>query len=178
MWYKSVLIILSLAMSSQMNSIFDFSSESPIDNWRIVNDGVMGGLSKSAIKLTDENHGKFFGRISLENNGGFASVQLPTNIDLEKSNKEIFFRIKGDSKSYQCRIKGSSKQSESYVQVFETNGKWQIIKLKLKDFYPQYRGRKLNIPNFNFDRIEQFSFLIANGNAEDFELLIDYIGLE
>jgi hypothetical protein len=178
MWYQLSLIFLSLTMASQMNSIFNFSSEAPINNWRIINDGVMGGLSKSSIQLTNENHGKFSGRVSLENNGGFASVQLPTDIDLEKSDKEIILRIKGDGKSYQCRLKGSRNQSESYVQVFETNGEWQTINLRLKDFYPQYRGRKLNIPNFKFDRIEQFSFLIANGKAEDFELLVDYVGLE
>ncbi|RYM34571.1 CIA30 family protein [Brumimicrobium glaciale] len=165
-------------MASETMSIFNFSKESPIKDWRIVNDGVMGGLSKSAIQLTAENHGKFFGHVSLDNNGGFASVQLPTDIDLEKSHTGLVLRIKGDGKSYQCRLKGTINQRESYVQVFETNGEWQTIQLQLKDFYPQFRGRKLDAPNFNFERIEQFSFLIANGKAEDFELLIDYIELE
>ena len=32
--------------------------------------------------------------------------------------------------------------------------------------------------NFNFDTIEQVSFLIANKEEEDFQLLIDYIVLE
>jgi len=36
----------------------------------------------------------------------------------------------------------------------------------------------MNIPNFNFENIEQLSFLIANSQEEDFELLIDWIGLE
>ena len=165
-------------MASETGSIFNFSEEAPIQNWRIVNDGVMGGLSKSSIQLTAENHGKFSGIVSLENNGGFASVQLPTDIDLEKSNKVVVLRIKGDGKSYQCRLKGAKNQSESYVQVFETNGEWQTIQLQLKDFYPQFRGRKLDAPNFNFERIEQFSFLIANGKAENFELLIDYIEIQ
>jgi len=173
-----IVIFLSLSMTMQAQTIFNFKNENSIEKWRIVNDGVMGGLSKSSIEMTKENYGIFSGSVSLENNGGFASVQLPTDIDLEASKKELVLRIKGDGKSYQCRLKGSSNQRESYVQVFETNGEWQTIKLKLKDFYPQFRGRKLDIPNFNFDRIEQFSFLIANGKAEDFELWVDYIGLE
>ncbi|PWH87135.1 CIA30 family protein [Brumimicrobium oceani] len=170
-------VILILVMSGGTINIFNFSEEAPIKNWRIVNDGVMGGLSQSSIEMTKENHGIFSGSVSLENNGGFASVQLPTDIDLEKSNSKVVLRINGDGKSYQCRLKGSSNQRESYVQVFETNGEWQTIELLIKDFYPQFRGRKLDIPNFNFDRIEQFSFLIANGKAEDFELLIDYIDI-
>jgi hypothetical protein len=36
----------------------------------------------------------------------------------------------------------------------------------------------MNIPNFDFASIEQLSFLIANKQDEDFELLIDWIGLE
>jgi hypothetical protein len=75
-------------------------------------------------------------------------------------------------------LKGSISQSESYVHQFSTSGEWENIKLEISEFYPQYRGRKLNIPNFNFASIEQLSFLIANKQDENFELLIDWIGLE
>jgi hypothetical protein len=34
------------------------------------------------------------------------------------------------------------------------------------------------MPNFHFESIEQLSFLIANKQEEDFQLLIDWIGLE
>jgi hypothetical protein len=64
------------------------------------------------------------------------------------------------------------------VHPFSTSGEWQILKLAISEFYPQFRGRKMNIPNFNFENIEQLSFLIANSQEEDFELLIDWIGLE
>jgi NADH dehydrogenase [ubiquinone] 1 alpha subcomplex assembly factor 1 len=64
------------------------------------------------------------------------------------------------------------------VHQFSTSGEWENIKLKISEFYPQYRGRKLNSPNFNFESIEQLSFLIANKQDENFELLIDWIGLE
>jgi hypothetical protein len=64
------------------------------------------------------------------------------------------------------------------VHSFSTSGEWENIRLPINEFYPQFRGRKLNIPNFNFNSIEQMSFLIANKQEEDFELLIDWIGLE
>jgi hypothetical protein len=178
MWYHLSLIFLSLTMANQTISIFNFSPEAPINKWQILNDGVMGGLSNSSIQLTKESHGKFAGGVSIENNGGFASVQLPTDIQVESSNQQIVLKIKGDGKTYQCRLKGSRSQSESYVHEFTTNGEWQTIKLKINDFYPQYRGRKLNAPNFNFKSIEQFSFLIASKKEANFELLIDFIDLE
>jgi hypothetical protein len=64
------------------------------------------------------------------------------------------------------------------VHQFSTSGEWETIKLEIKEFYPQFRGRKMNMPNFNFGSIEQLSFLIANKQDEDFKLLIDWIGLE
>jgi len=161
-----------------MIEIYTFSAQSNIKEWRIVNDGVMGGLSRSSLKLTDARHGQFSGYVSLANSGGFASVQLSTTINRVEESKLIVLRVKGDGKRYEFRLKGSISQSESYVHPFITSGEWEILHLEISEFYPQFRGRKLNIPNFDFKSIEQMSFLIANKQEEDFELLIDWIGLE
>jgi len=161
-----------------MKNIYAFSAQANIYEWRIVNDGVMGGISKSTLSITDSGHGKFSGNVSLENNGGFASIQLNTKEKLSKDQMFIVLRIKGDGKGYEFRLKGEISQSESYVHPFNTSGEWETIKLKLSDFYPQYRGRKLNKANFHFKTIEQISFLIANKEEENFELLIDWISVE
>ena len=92
--------------------------------------------------------------------------------------KFIVLRVKGDGKRYEFRMKGKTSQPESYVHQFATSGEWENIKLEISEFYPQFRGRNLNIPNFNFESIEQLSFFIANKQEEDFKLLIDWIGLE
>lgn len=138
----------------------------------------MGGISTSSLVVTEEGHGKFSGHVSLENYGGFASVQLNTTLKLPKEKRYIVLRVKGDGKRYEFRIKAKVNQAESYVQPFMTSGEWEIIKLEISDFYPQFRGRRLSIPNFNFPAIAQLSFLIANKKEEDFQLLIDWIGLE
>ena len=161
-----------------MKHIYNFSTQSNIKEWLIVNDGVMGGISKSSFVLTDAGHGQFSGHVSLANNGGFASTQLITTIKLAEEKTFVVLRVKGDGKNYEFRLKGSISQSESYVQQFSTSGEWENIKLEIREFYPQYRGRKMNISNFNFASIEQLSFLIANKQDEDFKLLIDWIGLE
>ncbi|NCQ11451.1 MAG: CIA30 family protein [Bacteroidetes bacterium] len=161
-----------------MIEIYTFSAQTNSKEWRIVNDGVMGGLSRSSLKLTDAGHGQFSGHVSLANSGGFASVQLSRKIIRVEESKVIVLRVKGDGKRYEFRLKGDISQSESYVHPFTSSGEWEIIKLEISEFYPQFRGRKLNIPNFNFTSIEQVSFLIANKQEEDFELLIDLIGLE
>jgi hypothetical protein len=114
----------------------------------------------------------------LANYGGFASVQLNKTIKLTEQKTCIVLRVKGDGKAYEFRLKGEISQPESYVHPFTTSGAWETIKLPISEFYPQFRGRKLNSPNFHFKNIEQLSFLIANKQEEDFTLLIDWIGLE
>ena len=177
MKYFLLLLALSLFSRSNMKNIFTFSTQTNIKEWRIVNDDVMGGRSNSSLKISDAGNGQFIGHVSLANNGGFASIQLNTHIKAEE-NKFVVLRVKGDGKRYELRLKGNTSQSESYVHPFSTSGEWQTLKFAISEFYPQFRGRKLNIPNFNFENIEQLSFLIANSQEEDFELLIDLIGLE
>jgi NADH dehydrogenase [ubiquinone] 1 alpha subcomplex assembly factor 1 len=176
--YLLILLSLCLSPKTTMKEIYSFTSQTKVNEWRIVNDGVMGGVSKSTLLLTDAGHGQFSGHVSLANNGGFASIQLNKTINIPEEKKFILLRVKGDGKSYEFRLKGDSSQYESYVHPFTTTGEWENIKLPISEFYPQFRGRKLNIPNFNFKSIEELSFLISNKKEEDFKLLIDWIGLE
>ena len=176
--YFLLLLTSTLFMSSSVKKIYAFSGQSRVQDWRIVNDGVMGGLSTSSLRLADRGHGQFSGHVALANNGGFASVQLDTDVQLNSEVKYIIFRIKGDKKNYEFRLKSTLSQAESYVHLFKTSGEWQTIKIALAEFAPQYRGRKLNSANFNFSKIEQLSVLIANKQEEDFELLLDWIGVE
>ena len=94
-----------------------------------------------------------------------------------KASTVIRIRVKGDGKNYQFRLKNKTSDYFSYITTFSTNGQWQIIELKLKDFYASFRGRKLEIPNFDKDEIGQVAFLIANGTDEAFKLEIDNIEL-
>ena len=178
MKYIFTLITLSLFTSSNMEKIYTFLPQSNIQQWRIVNDGVMGGRSKSSLVLSKEGYGQFSGHVSLANYGGFASMQLNTAVKLSKEKKFIVLRVKGDGKRYEFRLKGEASQAESYVHQFSTSGEWETIKLAISEFYPQFRGRKLDLPNFDFLTIEQLSFLIANKQEEDFQLLIHWIDVE
>ena len=77
----TILISLLLTLTEQtMTTIYQFNEKTTIKDWRIVNDGVMGGISKSTIVLNETGNGEFSGHVSLANNGGFASVQLNKTI--------------------------------------------------------------------------------------------------
>ena len=158
--------------------VFDFKKEKNASKWTIVDDGVMGGLSQGTIALNSAGNGLFTGTVTTENNGGFSSVRL-TNIDTNVSKFEhITLKLKGDGKDYQFRIKANSSQRFSYISTFKTSGKWEIIKIPLKSFYPAFRGNRLNQPNYSGQTLEEIAFLIGNKKKESFALEIEYIAIE
>lgn len=154
--------------------IFDFSIDN-LNNWQIINDNVMGGISTSSMEVNENKQGVFFGYVSTENNGGFAMVRLQTKIKNVMNHKEIILYVQGDGKDYQFRLKPDDKLRFSYIHTFKTTKEEQKIVLKIKDFYPSYRGKKLNIGNFNADKINEIAFLIGNKKDESFKLKIKKI---
>ena len=170
-------IMILLFSSLQSNLIFKFSTTANIQDWIVVDDVVMGGESASSFRLNSDGNGVFEGTISLDNNGGFSSVKYRFPKKQIKQFTKVVLRVQGDGKQYQFRIKSDSGEYYSYISSFLTNGSWQEIEIPLKDFYPSFRGRKLNQPNFSKDAIEEITFLIGNKKKEHFKLLIDQIEL-
>ena len=175
MKYLICILVVTQTMNAQL--IFDFDMNSDLRDWIIVDDVVMGGRSLGSFKLNEDGYGAFEGSISLENNGGFSSVRYRFNkINVERYSKAVI-RLKGDGKKYQFRVKDKSANYYSYITYFQTSGEWQEIEIPLNEMYPSFRGRKLDLPNFAHDHIEEITFLIANKKTEEFKLLIDKIEL-
>ena len=94
-------------MSQMM--IFDFDKNSKTRDWRIVDDVVMGGVSKSNITINKGGNGVFSGHVSLDNNGGFSSVRHQfSSLNVSGYNKFII-RIKGDGNSFSSTTKTRGK---------------------------------------------------------------------
>ena len=173
-----LLLLLKVQLVSAQISIYEFNQKTQIEDWKIINDDVMGGVSSSSISLNTEGFAVFKGAISLDNNGGFASVRHNLNRVFINNKKELKLNIKGDGKEYQIRIKKNNEDYYSYVKTFKTSGKWELITIELKDMYPTFRGRELDLKNFNKNSFEQIAFLIGNNKNENFQLLIKEIILQ
>ena len=172
----SLLILNHTDLMSQ-NIVYDFDNQSDLSNWVIVNDDVMGGLSSCEMNIDNNGNGVFEGQISTANNGGFSSIRL--NLDKIDVKEGAYFqiRLKGDNKEYQFRIKTNRRDYYSFVIPFKTSGEWETITIPLKEMYPSFRGRKLDMNNFSDDYFEQITFLVGNKKNERFKLTIDSIGL-
>jgi hypothetical protein len=158
--------------------LFDFNLNSNIDNWRVVDDSVMGGISSSKFFIDASGNGVFKGSVSLENNGGFCSVQhYPKPVSLKE--KKIFsIRLKGDGKKYQFRVKSERSNYYSYIYEFQTTTDWQTIEIPIPKLYASFRGRTIDIPNYDGASLEEIAFLVGNKKNENFQLLIDKIEVE
>lgn len=165
-------------MSNSVTTIFKFSKKAPIQQWQIVNDGVMGGLSKGHLVLNKQGKGRFWGEVSLANNGGFTSIRHRFAPLAVQAGQALKLKLKGDGKRYQIRIKANSSDYYSYITYVTTTGAWQEVSLPLEDFYPTFRGRRLDLGNFDQSQLEEIGVLIANKRAESFELLLDEIAIE
>ena len=174
---RPFLILLILVFQSSM-SIFQFNAESNIDNWRILDDVVMGGRSNGEFKINYEGFGEYSGDVSLENNGGFSSLRYYFDTVDSQDYNTFKLKIKGDGKTYQFRVKDRRYNRYSYIYKFETSGEWQTIEIPFNAMYASFRGYRLDIPNFKGDQMEEIAFLIGNKKAESFKLIIDSISLE
>ncbi len=155
--------------------IFKFDNQSNLRNWRIVDDVVMGGRSNGQMEITEEGFGRFYGDISLENNGGFSSVRYTLDPKSTKGFSKFVLKVKGDGKTYQFRVKSERNQRHSHIYKFHTTGNWETVEIPFEEMYASFRGYRLDIPNFNGNQIEEIAFLIGNKKEESFELLIDTI---
>lgn len=147
--------------------------------WRIVNDGVMGGVSHSHLQINESGNAVFLGTVSLENNGGFCSVKNENRLNLG-GNRAFLLRIKGDGNRYSFRIRtteGGEKLRHQYEYRFDTShNTWTEIEIPFEKFEAVYRGQKLtDVPLPDFSSIAEYGFLISDKQEGDFRLEIDWI---
>ena len=173
----TLFLFLNLQFSLAQNGR-GYNNTSEFKNWRVVNDDVMGGISKSQVYENLEGHIEFSGNVSIDNNGGFDSLRYNCGKITVENNTKIILKIKGDGKKYQLRIRASNKDYFSYTSTFKTSGEWEEISIKLDMMYPSFRGTRLNMENFSQKAIEQISILIGNKKNENFKLIIDSIVLK
>ncbi|MFT4797561.1 MAG: monofunctional biosynthetic peptidoglycan transglycosylase [Candidatus Azotimanducaceae bacterium] len=169
-----------MGMAQSNNSamaVIDFQQSQELDNWVVVNDTVMGGRSRSRLDIND-NYLSFSGILSLENNGGFASIRRVYNGKAWLSDKPIQLQVKGDGREYQLRFRTNRQvDGAHYVVRFKTKaGEPGVFQFSQSEFVSQFRGRILrDAPALDFADIEQVGIVLADSNPGEFILLVERI---
>jgi len=158
--------------------LFSFDKPESAGKWIAVNDSVMGGVSRGGFRLADDGILVFSGTLSLENRGGFASIQsVQDPVDLS-ANAGLLIRVRGDGRKYWLTLKTNRWiMAGSYrVEFSTTPGKWQEIRAPFADFRATSFGRELaDFPPPDPAKVESIGFLIAAKEACPFSLEVAWI---
>lgn len=178
-------MLTQLAAGQTTTSLFQFRQASDVANWQIVNDGVMGGRSTSQAALAKTESGesamRFSGNLSLENNGGFASVRSrPAGaLGLENGNT-ILLRVKGDGRRYTFNLYTPDRRTAfSYQMEFNTQAdQWTEIRLPVDEFVAHSFGRPIPSMKLTPSQVQSVGVLLGDKISGPFELLIDEVRFE
>lgn len=175
----SAILLINASRGEEETAFLNAPEMKTKNQWRIVNDGVMGGLSSSKA-LIENNKIIFSGNVSLKNNGGFASLRSPVKDYNFLAFTGIELKIKTDGKRYSISTKETPYfTGYFYTASFETKAdEWMTIKLPFNQFKLYYFGRRINDSSeIPLDKIKEISFLIGDKQEGDFVAEIDYIKL-
>jgi hypothetical protein len=171
---------MEIQSADQVKLLLNFEDINESGKWMVVNDGVMGGVSRSNINLHTDGYLVFAGELSTNYGGGFASVRTyDENWEIGKY-EGFILRVKGDGKTYQFRCRmGENIFEIAYRNYFQAKKEdWQEIFLPFNEFLPTYRGRVLtNFTQLDPKKIKQFGFMISDKQVGNFNLKIDSIGV-
>jgi NADH dehydrogenase [ubiquinone] 1 alpha subcomplex assembly factor 1 len=170
----ALLLTASLAgeeTMSEKHTLIDFTAGGP--GWQPVNDGVMGGLSRSGFSDSGDGTGIFAGQLSLENNGGFASVRTILQQPDLSAYSGVEMQVRGDGRTYQLRFRNDRRfDGAAYRALFATRpGEWITVRLPFADFVPTFRGRVLSgYGPLDTSDLQQLTLMVADKKAGPFRL--------
>jgi hypothetical protein len=161
--------------------LFDFADPAAVQAWRAIDDRVMGGVSRSRLRHDAAGHAVFEGEVSLERQGGFASVRSSPGgfgcpgatacvVEVQCAGGQVF------KLSF---ITDDGFDGVNHQAGFAPVGSgWQTLTLPLADFRASFRGRAVpGAPALDPARIRQVGLMIAARQAGPFALAIRRIDL-
>ena len=181
---RSISAMILLALSSQVATderLFGFDSPDTAQQWQAVNDGVMGGISDGRFRITADQTMEFFGTLSLENNGGFASVRSrPADLSLDAGDT-VVVRLKGDGREYVLNLYTKSRRTAfSYrAPLPTTKDEWTEVRVPLADFVPTSFGRRVQgMGPVDPSQISVLGFMLSDKKPGPFRLEVESVQVE
>lgn len=171
----------SLRHNQRMKNGLLFDTVAAVDGWHAIDDRVMGGVSSSRMVWDPAGFAIFTGVVSLQNNGGFASVRRATDALAAPDEMAYRLRVYGDGKRYKLNLRTDSGfDGVNYQATFAPPpGQWCDVRLPRGDFVPSFRGRVVpDAAALDSARVGQVGLMIAERQAGEFRLTIGSILIE
>lgn len=172
-----VALLAQLPLMAAQQELAAFTTADSVKLWTSVNDGVMGGVSKGGFKRTEQGTLIFSGELSLDHNGGFASIRTEERkLDLSGMSA-IVVKARGDGRTYWVELREAGQMGASSYRAYlpTTAGEWREIRIPLADFKLQAFGRALPFKAINPAAVASVGFTLADKKAGAFSLEIESV---
>ena len=155
-------------------NVASFETDESLKSGTSENDGVMGGLSKGGFKRSEQGTLLFTGDLSLENNGGFASIRMKSGELGLSGMSALVVKARGDGRTYWVDLRVTDQMRASSYRAYlpTTAGEWQETRIPFADFKLQAFGRELPVKPLNADAVASVGFTLADKKAGPFSLEI------
>lgn len=175
LFFTTLTLLLAAPRALAQHDISYFTDEAEAAKvWFAVNDTVMGGVSKGRVGLNDEGHLEFTGDLSLQNNGGFASIRTRDTAGILDANNTINIRLRGDGRMYYLSLRDNNRQmAASHRHPVQTKkGEWIDVSVRLHEFNYTRFGRDVKRPELKPDEVIGVGFTLSDKNPGKFKLEI------
>jgi len=170
--------VVAVETPGALRPVLVFTGADAARSWQAVNDGVMGGVSDGRFRITADKTLEFFGTLSLENNGGFASVRTkPMDLDIG-SGDSLVVRLKGDGREYVLNLYTKSRQTAfSYRTPLPTvKDEWSEVRVPLREFIPTAFGRRVEgMGPIEPAQISGLGFMLSDKKPGAFKLEVEWV---
>lgn len=146
--------------------------QSDASAWRSLNDGVMGGMSDGFFATNTDGSGMFVGNVSLERNGGFASVRAAVDEDASAFTGVYIDAKAGDdasaNKTWLFILKDEDCMYDqiNFKVAFTVTSELGRVKIPFSAFStPERMGRVVVRPPVDCARLREFGLMILKGDA-------------
>jgi NADH dehydrogenase [ubiquinone] 1 alpha subcomplex assembly factor 1 len=140
--------------------------------WSSIGDPVMGGRSRAEL-VVEGGVAVFSGVVSLERNGGFASVRSePGAYDLSRY-QGLLLRVRGDGKRYALRLRTTDAFDGVSFQAWlqPEPGAWREVRLPFAAFEAVFRGGTVpGHPPLDPAAVRTFGLMISGRQEGPFRL--------
>ena len=175
---KEVLVACFISMVTSWT--IDFTDNESIQDWVVVNDGVMGGRSKGFM-TPGEAGLLFYGKVSLENNGGFTSVRCPyqpmnlSDFDVV----ELKYRSVGVRQVFQLEVDRRFYVPNYKIPLADSED-WEIVRIPLREVRQYRLGTKTGklLDKNACAEVIRLGFITDEKRAGDFTFEVAYIKFE
>jgi NADH dehydrogenase [ubiquinone] 1 alpha subcomplex assembly factor 1 len=168
-------------ISNMAHDLFTFSTPDVVAAWSATDDRVMGGVSRSQLRFDPVGHAFFEGVMSMEKNGGFASVRAWSEAPSIPNATHYVIELRGDGKRYKLNLRMSGRvDAVSYQATFATvAGRWTKVAVPVNSFVGTFRGRRvIDAPMLDATEVNQVGLMIADGQDGPFQLAVRRISVE